>query len=184
MTCTDPLDNLTKPLALPCGCALCNRSRTPSQAALDALPQSSYRRRLPPERAAEYDAKALKRARSSVGTMKRIANTRAWCFSVVARSLSWFNQRVPHRVWADACEDHYVASRPRCLALLHEMRRVEPKPEWTASPDVFVFAADQTYCWQGCKKRGRARQGAERTGPSTQANPVDIAAAAEFSVRI
>ena len=71
--------------------------------------------------------------------------------------------RAPHRVWADACEDRYVASRPRCLELLHEMRRVEPQPAWIASPNVFVFAADQTYCWQGCQKRGRARQGAERT---------------------
>ena len=40
--------------------------------------------------------------------------------------------------------DRYVASRPRCLALLHEMRRVEPQPAWTPSPNVFVFAADQT----------------------------------------
>ena len=134
-----------------------------AQAALDMLPQSSYRQRLTAEAAAAYDAKALKRARSAVGMLARVANTRAWTFSVVARSLSWFNQRVPHRVWADACEDRYVASRPRCLELLHEMRRVEPQPAWIASPNVFVFAADQTYCWQGCQKRGRARQGAERT---------------------
>jgi hypothetical protein len=46
------------------------------------------------------------------------------------------------------------------------MRRVEPQPAWTPSPNVFVFAADQTYCWQGCQKRGRARQGAERTDSS------------------
>jgi len=137
-----------------------------AQAALDALPQSSYRRRLSAEAAVAYDTKALKRARSAVGMLARVANTRAWTFSVVARSLSWFNQRVPHRVWADACEDRYVASRPRCLALLHEMRRVEPQPAWTHSPNVFVFAADQTYCWQGCQKRGRARQGAERTDSS------------------
>ena len=71
-----------------------------------------------------------------------------------------------HPAITSAGETRYVASRPRCLALLHEMRRVEPQPAWTPSPNVFVFAADQTYCWQGCQKRGRARQGAERTDSS------------------
>ena len=72
--------------------------------ALGSMPQTSYRARLDGDTAAAYDAKALKRARSAVSTLKRVANTRDWCFSTVARSLCWFNQRVPHRVWADASQ--------------------------------------------------------------------------------
>ena len=97
--------------------------RRRTQAALDMLPQSSYRQRLTAEAAAAYDAKALKRARSAVGMLARVANTRAWTFSVVARSLSWFNQRVPHRVWADACEDRYGERRLGCCCGLRAGER-------------------------------------------------------------
>ena len=131
---------------------------------VDELPQSSYRRRLKGEKAAAYDQKTAGRVRQSQATLARQANTRSWSFSLVARSLSWFNQRVPHRVWNDALAERSVASRPSCLVLLEEMRRTEPVPEWTESPHVFVNGSDQTYCWQGIKGGKLGGRGKQKAG--------------------
>ncbi len=61
--------------------------------------------------------------------------------------------------------DRKVCSVISCIALLKEMRRVQPPPEWVPSPHVFVVGADQTYKWQGCRKdanfRNKARASAQ-----------------------
>jgi hypothetical protein len=135
-----------------------------SRALVGSLPVSTYRQRLnnKPEAAARYDARAVKRARGAMAQLGRVSNNRNWTFSIVARSLSYFNQRVPVRVWRDEQEDRRIASRSHCILLLKEMHRLEPRPQWLPHEHVFVLAADQTYCWQGCKKRGGRRHGAER----------------------
>jgi len=122
------------------------------------LPQSSYRARLKGAKAAAYDKKLANRVRQTSASHRRQTNQQIWTHSLVARSLSWYNQRVPHRIWRDVLEERVIASRPSCLLVLEEMRRVEPQPAWIASPHLFVVGADQTYMWQGCKKRGRGKQ--------------------------
>jgi len=122
--------------------------------ALGPMPQTNYRRGLKGAKAQAYDDRAQKRQRKTIATHVRQANVRHWTFSVVARSLSWFNQRVPHRVWADACAERMIASRPACVYLLEAMKKVEPAPEFVISPWGFVLCADQTYCWQGGASRG------------------------------
>ena len=100
-----------------------------AQLVLDSMPQTTYRARLYGDTAAAYDDKALKRARSAVSTLKRVANTRDWSFSTVARSLCWFNQRVPHRVWADASQ---------------HVRRAGPCPAWACTAQRERYMA---YFW-------------------------------------
>jgi hypothetical protein len=71
-------------------------------AAIYGLQQSSYRRRMTNERLIErYDAKADKQVRDNVAILRRRQNQNVIPFSVLARSISYFNQRVPQRVWAD-----------------------------------------------------------------------------------
>lgn len=138
--------------------------------AIEPMPQTSYRARLKGAQTVTYDKKVQRRARKASGAEAHSQNMRAWTHSLLARSISWLNQRVPKRVWFDV--ERTVASRSSCLLLLEEMRNVEPLPPWTRSPHVFVVGADQTYMWQGAKKRGRGKQKAgepARTGLSQPA---------------
>jgi hypothetical protein len=65
---------------------------------------STYRQRMKDERLARrYDAKASKQIRDTVAVLRRRRNAHVVPFSIMARSLSYFNQRVPERVWADQC---------------------------------------------------------------------------------
>jgi hypothetical protein len=76
---------------------------------------STYRQRMTDERLAlKYDAKADKQVRDTVAVLRRRRNIHVVPFSVMARSLSYFNQRVPERVWADQCRGMRIGSaRPR-----------------------------------------------------------------------
>jgi len=130
--------------------------------ALEHMPQSSYRRRLKGESAVQYDERAAKRARGAMAQLSRVNNMRCWTFSIVARSLAYFNQRVPHRVWREESADRRLCARTSCSYLLSEMLKVKPQPKWTESPDVAVICADQTYKWQGCRKRRGELTAAER----------------------
>ena len=142
------------------------------------LPQSSYRARLKGAKAAAYDKKLANRVRQTSASHRRQTNQQIWTHSLVARSLSWYNQRVPHRIWRDVLEERVIASRPSCLLVLEEMRRVEPQPAWIASPHLFVVGADQTYMWQGCKKRGRGKQKAGEPPSPPDALAPELARAA------
>ena len=63
---------------------------------------SSYRQRLHDERRiAKYDAKADKQVRDTVSVLRRRRSQLDIPFSTYARSVSYFNQRVPHRVWIE-----------------------------------------------------------------------------------
>jgi hypothetical protein len=63
---------------------------------------SSYRRRMVNPRLIErYDAKAEKQIRDTVSVLRRRACIHVIPFSTMARSVSYFNQRVPTRVWRD-----------------------------------------------------------------------------------
>ena len=126
----------------------------------NALPQSTYRRRLKGEAAEKYDAKALSRVTSAHHQLVRSVNQEAWSFKTVARSLSYLNQRVPKRVWLDNMRDRRLAHWKGCTQVLREMVRVQPAVVWTAHPNVFVMAADATFSWRGCKKRGGGHRGA------------------------
>ena len=129
---------------------------------LGVLEQSSYRRKLHGDKAVRYDARAQKRARGALAQLGRVNNMRRWTFSIVARSLCYFNQRVPHRVWNDLCEDRRVCARSSCKLLLSEMIKVRPEPPWRESPYGSVMITDQTFCWQGCRKRRGEITTAER----------------------
>ena len=64
--------------------------------------RSSYRQRLHDERLlAKYDAKADKQIRDTVSVLRRRRSQLVVPFSTDARSVSYFNQRVPTRVWIE-----------------------------------------------------------------------------------
>ena len=73
-----------------------------SVAAHFAGQMSTYRARLTDQRITEqYDAKAQKQVRDAVAVLRRRRNAHIIPFSTAARSISYFNQRVPERVWRD-----------------------------------------------------------------------------------
>ena len=49
----------------------------------------------------QYDAKADKQIRDTVAVLRRRRSAHVIPFSTWARSVSYFNQRVPTRVWKD-----------------------------------------------------------------------------------
>ena len=136
------------------------------EALLSLYPQSSYRQqsyRRNPELTAGYDRREELRARDLVATARRARNMRDWTFSQLARSGSYFNQRVPHRVWTEESAKRRLASRPTCVRLLRAMVECEPAEDFTLNDYVAVFGADQTYKWQGCSKgKGKRHRGQQR----------------------
>ena len=126
---------------------------------------TSYRRQLKGAKADAYDERQTARVAESLAVYKRTQNQRAWSFSIVAKSLSWFNQRVPVRVWPGAQKARAVCSRDACKRIYEAMMQNEPTPAWTASPHVFVLGYDQTYCWQDCSKIAKRRNKAGAADP-------------------
>lgn len=62
----------------------------------------SYRARMTDVTKIErFDAKMEKQVRDAVSVMRRRRSQKIIPFSTAARSVSYFNQRTPHRVWAD-----------------------------------------------------------------------------------
>ena len=120
---------------------------------METLEHNSYRRRLKGEKAAEYDRKQERKLMNSLANFDRACNQQSWTFSQVAKSCSWYNQRVPARVWKDAVANRQVASRDSAHLVFQEMGRVEKPVPFTRSPVVTVCAADQTFMWRGMKKR-------------------------------
>ena len=125
-----------------------------------SLPQSRYRRRLKGAAAEIYDEKAASRLGRNAAVLARGLNTQAWTFTIIARSISYFCQRVPQRVLQDELDDRRIASQGTCNKILKQMVAVQPPVDFIAQGHVFVMGADQTYCWRGAKKRGAQHRGA------------------------
>ena len=125
-----------------------------------SLPQSRYRRRLKGEAAEIYDEKGASRLCRNAAVLARGFNTQAWTFTVIARSISYFCQKVPQRVLQDGLDDRRIASQGTCNKILKQMVDVQPPVDFIVQGHVFVMGADQTYCWRGAKKRGAQHRGA------------------------
>ena len=124
---------------------------------------SSYRARniLHGEQLERYDGRVADRQRDSVAHLRRAANQRSWTFSILARSAAWFNQRVPHRVWAGESRAARVASRPTVERLLQACAKLQMVP-FPLHRSVAVYGADQTYAWQGMSKTAKNHRAVER----------------------
>jgi hypothetical protein len=120
-----------------------------------------------------YDAKTERMIRDTVAVARRRRNQSDIPFSVLARSISDFNQRVPFRVWRDQQKSLRIVSRETVLKLLHVMMEVEPRPPFILNPHVAVFGFDQCNHWQAAatSKKGHFR-GAERV--NSQGMPICI----------
>ena len=130
--------------------------------------QTAYRRRLKGEKAEAYDSKMVKKVGSALANLDKAINQRNWTFSLIAKSVSWYNQRVPHRIIAGCTSEAQLASRSSCLAVAKEMLRpgIKPALGFTESPHVFVIGTDQTFMWRGHKKRtGGDKQSKAGTPP-------------------
>ena len=75
--------------------------------------RSTYRERLEGhEGAAGYDAKTEKMIRDTVAVVRRRRSQLDIPFSILARSVSYFNQRTPTRVWNDQQKGLRIGVRP------------------------------------------------------------------------
>ena len=145
-----------------------------SSVQLYASQTSTYRARLTDERLiARYDEKTATSVRDTVAVLRRRRNQFDIPFSVDARSISYFNQRVPTRIWRDQQRGMRIIHRDGCKALLDAMIEVERKPPFLENPHVCVFGVDQCNVWQASQnsKKGQFR-GAERL--NAQGMPVSI----------
>ena len=127
-------------------------------------PPSTYRARLDhfPEAASAYDVKMDGRVRDIYSIALRAANQRAWSFSQLARSISYFSQRTPRRVWRDETRGRRIATHETTIRLLDRMVEVEPQPAFTLHETVSVFCMDQTFKWLGANKQAKGHRGEER----------------------
>ena len=134
---------------------------------------SSYRKRLGVDMALKYDAKTAVMVRDTVATLRRRKNKDDIPFSIMARSLSYFNQRVPTRVWREQQKSQRIVHRDTCQKLLDAMLETEPEPPWVINKHVSVFCVDQCNHWQvaATSKKGQHR-GAERL--DSQGMPIVI----------
>lgn len=135
---------------------------------------STYRARLKDARLlARYDAKTERMIRDETAVARRRRNQSDIPFSVDARSISYFNQRVPERVWKDNQKGLRIEHRDTCMKVLNAMMEVEPQPGFIVNRTVSVFGCDQCNHWQSAStsKKGEFR-GAERL--NSQGMPMHI----------
>ena len=126
--------------------------------------KSSYRVRLKDkEKVEQYDQKTLRCLRDTAAVMRRRRSMHDIPFSVMARSISYFNQRVPFRVWRDQQRGLRIVARETVQKTLDCMLDVAPKLPWLRNECVSVFCLDQCNHWQASKnsRRGHFR-GSER----------------------
>jgi len=131
----------------------------------DSLQPSSYRSRkniLSEEREAQYDERVAARQRDSVAHLQRSVNQRAWTLRVLARSVSYFNRRVPHHVWRQECSGGRLAD-PKTVKRLLTACAAAFDPGFELHRSVAVFGADQTFAWEGMNKNAKHHRGVERT---------------------
>lgn len=125
---------------------------------------SIYRERLTnPHQIAAYDAKTERMIRDQTAVLRRRANQFDIPFSVDARSQSYFNQRVPKRVWKDQQHGLVILHRDSTEKVARTMVEVQPAPPFIANMHVACFGVDQCNHWQASQfsKKGEFR-GAER----------------------
>lgn len=135
---------------------------------------SQYRLRLTdPTLVAKYDLKTDGMIRNTVAVMRRRRNQLDIPFSTSGRSLSYFNQRVPTRVWKDQQRGMHILHRTTCQTLLDGMLETDPGPGFILNDLVVVFCVDQCNHWQvsAHSKKGM-HYGAERL--NAQGMPVHI----------
>ena len=121
----------------------------PAVSALFDIQKSTYRARLKDPRLIErYDAKADGQIRDLVAVLRRRRNKDDIAFSVQCRSLSYFNQRVPTRLWKENRRALRIVGREPCMKLLDAMIETDPGPPWWENEHVAVFCADQCNIWQ------------------------------------
>jgi hypothetical protein len=135
---------------------------------------SSWRSRLKDEDAIRrYEDKTERMIRDTVAIARRRRNQLDIPFSVFARSISYFNQRVPTRIWREQLKSMRIVSRNTVMNMLNFMMEVEPKPPFITNPHVAVFGFDQCNHWQAAatSKKGEFR-GAERL--NSQGMPISI----------
>ena len=135
---------------------------------------SSYRERLKdPELIARYELKTERAVRDATAVARRRKSQLDIPFSTWARSISYFNQRVPTRVWVDNRKGFRIVHRDIALKMLDYMLVTEPKPPFAENPFVAIFGVDQCNFWQASStsKKGEFR-GAERL--NSQGMPIAI----------
>jgi hypothetical protein len=110
-----------------------------------AAQKSSYRERLEAPQAERllrrYEEKTERIIRDTVAVARRRRNQLDIPFSVMARSISYFNQRVPQRVWREQQRSLRIIGREATLNMLHFMMEVEPihhQPTRGSIPSVRV----------------------------------------------
>ena len=126
---------------------------------------STYRARLHGEKLEQYDGRTEDRQRDSIAHLRRAVNQRSWSFSILARSISWMNQRVPHRVWRAEQKAGRMAHRDTCQRVLEACAKLLAVP-FALHRSVAVFGADQTYAWQGMSKTAKNHRAVERVDAS------------------
>ena len=122
---------------------------------------STYRLRLKDERLLlRYDAKTERMVRDHVAVMRRRRNQFDIPFSVDARTGSYYNQRVPERIWRDNQKCLRILHRDSALGVLEAMMEVEPPPDFPLNPSVKVFGVDHSAII-GNQRRPRRRENFE-----------------------
>ena len=99
------------------------------------------------------DQAALMRLSSSTAALAREHSRKIVPFSVVAKSISWLMQRVPHRVWRGELKLRRLVSKGYLLPVLDEMFDCRPPPLFEVHNQVAFLYADQTYMMQGTSSK-------------------------------
>lgn len=125
---------------------------------------STYRARLKdPRLTARYDAKTGWLVRDTTAVLRRRRNQNDIPFSIMARSISYFNQRVPTRVWRENQCGLRITHRDTAEKCLDAMLATEPPPPFVVNEHVVIFGMDQCNHWQVAKNtRGGLCRAAER----------------------
>ena len=133
---------------------------------------STYRLRLKDERQLlRYDAKTERMVRDQVAVMRRRRNHCDIPFSVDARTGSYYNQRMPERIWRDNQKCLRICHRDTALSVLETMMEVEPPPGFIVNTSVAAFGVDQcNHCGRARRRRKRASSAAQR-GSTARACP-------------
>lgn len=121
---------------------------------------STWRLRLKePEAIAAYDHKTERIVRDTTAQMRRRRNMFDIPFSVDARTMSYFNQRVPTRVWLENQAAMRILHRQSAKVVLNAMMEIQPKPPFITNGFVACFCVDQCNHWEASafSKKGQFR---------------------------
>ena len=104
-----------------------------------SAPESSYSARglLRDEESRAHD-EFMRELRMASAALRQ-ANQQWHTFSVCARSVSCLLRRLPSKDWRSGLKDRSLLSKPTTIALLNEMMRVRPPPEFATSSAIQCF---------------------------------------------